>query len=70
MVTLETGDSPVKGTDFYKSKMSGWTNKMEMASGGGKVLLLESPDSKRSVTVVANPANGITTVTLTAQEPK
>lgn len=43
---------------------------MEMSSGGGKVLLLQSPDGKRSVTMVANPANGMTAVTLTAQEPK
>ncbi len=70
MVTLETSDSPDKIATFYKAKFSGWQVKMEMSSGGGKVLLLESPDAKRSVTVVANPANGVTTVTLTAQEPK
>jgi hypothetical protein len=70
MVTLQTSDSPDKVASFYKSKFSGWQVKMEMSSGGGKVLLLESPDNKRSITMVANPANGITTVTLTAQEPK
>jgi hypothetical protein len=70
MVTFQTSDSPEKVAAFYKSKFSTWQVKMEMSSGGGKVLLLQSPDEKRSITVVANPANGVTTVTLTAQEPK
>ena len=70
MVTLQTADPPAKVAAFYKSKFSGWQVKMEMSSGGGKVLLLESPDEKRSITVVANPAGGQTTVTLTAQEQK
>jgi hypothetical protein len=70
MLTLQTSDSPDKVASFYKSKFPGWEVKMEMSSGGGKVLLLQSPDGKRSVTMVANPANGMTAVTLTAQEPK
>jgi hypothetical protein len=68
MLTLETNDSPEKVTDFYKSKMSGWINKMEMASGGGKVLLLESPDGKRQLSSVSNVSNGRTTLTLTVTE--
>lgn len=70
MATFQTSDSPEKVTSFYKTKFSTWQVKMEMSSGGGKVLLLQSPDDKRSVTVVANPANGLTTVSLTVQEPK
>jgi hypothetical protein len=41
---------------------------MEMASGGGKVLLLESPDGKRQLSAVSNVANGRTTLTLTVTE--
>jgi hypothetical protein len=70
MVTLQTSDSSEKVATFYKSKFSTWQIAMEMASGGGKVLLLRSPDQKRSITVVANPSNGQTVVTLTAQEQK
>ncbi|MGH9440926.1 MAG: hypothetical protein ACRD16_01490 [Thermoanaerobaculia bacterium] len=70
MVTFLTPDVPEKVAAFYKSKFSRWNIKMEMSSGGGKVLLLQAPDEKRSLTMVANPANGVTTVTLTAQEPK
>ena len=70
MVTLQTSDPPEKVSSFYKSKFSAWRVKMEMSSGGGKVLLLQSPDEKRSITVVANASGGQTTVTLTAQEPK
>jgi hypothetical protein len=69
MVTFATADAPEKVAAFYKGKFSTWQTAMEMASGGGKVLLLRTPDEKRSLTVVANPANGLTTVTLTAQEP-
>ena len=70
MVTFQTSDAPDKVAAFYKSKFSTWQTAMEMSSGGGKVLLLRTPDEKRSITVVANPSNGQTTVTLTAQEPK
>ncbi len=70
MVTFQSSDAPGKIAAFYKSKFSTWQVKMEMSSGGGKVLLLQSADEKRSITVVANPADGQTTVTLTVQEPK
>ena len=71
LLTFQTSDAPEKVGAFYKSKFSTWKVKMEMSSGGGKVLLLQSPDEKRSLTVVANPAGGgQTTVSLTAQEPK
>jgi hypothetical protein len=70
MATFQTSDAPEKIAAFYKSKFSAWQVKMEMASGGGKVLLLQSADGKRSITVVANPSGGLTTVTLTVQEPK
>ena len=70
MATFQSSDAPEKVAAFYKSKFSTWQVKMEMSSGGGKVLLLQSADGKRSITVVANPANGETTVTLTVQEPK
>ena len=68
MVTLETPDGPDKVVDFYKSKLTGWKNSMEMASGNGKMLVLTSPDEKRSVTVMASPAGGKTSVTLTVAE--
>jgi hypothetical protein len=68
MVTFETGDSPDKVTDFYKAKLSGWKTSMEMATGNGKMLILTSPDDKRSVSVIASPSGGKTQVSLTAAE--
>ena len=70
MATFHSLDAPEKIASFYKLKFSTWQVKMEMSSGGGKVLLLQSADGKRSITVVANPSGGQTTVTLTVQEPK
>lgn len=65
MVTFETPDSPEKVIDFYKGKLTGWANSMEMASGNGKMLVLVSPDQKRTVSVTATPAGGKTSVSLT-----
>ena len=65
MVTFETSDSPEKVIDFYKGQLSGWKNSMEMASGNGKMLVLVSPDQKRTVTVTATPGGGKTSVSLT-----
>ncbi len=65
MVTFETPDSPEKVVDFYKGKLTGWKNSMEMASGNGKMLVMVSADEKRSVTVTATPGAGKTTVSLT-----
>lgn len=68
MVTFETSDAPEKVSDFYKSKLSGWKNSMEMSSGNGKMLVMTAPDEKRSVTVIASPSGGKTTVSLTVGE--
>ena len=65
-VTFETGDSPEKVVDFYKSKLAGWASAGEVRSAGSTTVVLRAPTGARTVSVMAAPNGaGKTSVTLT-----
>jgi hypothetical protein len=65
VVTFETKDSAESVAAFYKSKLSGWQMSAEVGTPDGKMLVLQSPDSKRTVTLLAGAKSGKTTASLT-----
>jgi hypothetical protein len=65
MIAFESADWPADIAKFYRSKLPGWKVAMDMSTEDGRVLILRSPDEKRSITLSAKREALNTVVTLT-----
>lgn len=68
MLTMETSDTTGKVADFYRAKLSGWKRLLDMTSGAGHMLVLESPEGKESLTLIVSQSGGRTAISLTVGE--
>ena len=69
VVTFETSDSADSVASFYKAKLAAWQSSAEVGTPEGKMLVLQSPDSRRRVSLLAASKSGKTSVSLSVEGP-
>jgi len=65
IIAFDSSDWPDDIAKFYQGKLPGWKTAMDMKTEDSHVLILRSPDGKRSITLSANREALKTVVTLT-----